>query len=96
VLLGGRIYRGAEAIANGLAHRVVADDLMEAAVAEASDFGDVPIDAYRHTKAQLRAPAVARMREGDAVDAEGRRLWAADETRQRIATYLEGLRRRDG
>ena len=67
VLLGGRLYRGDEAIANGLAHRVVADDLVEAAVAEASDLGGIPVDAYRHTKAQLRAPALARMRAGGAV-----------------------------
>jgi enoyl-CoA hydratase len=96
VLLGGRVYQGAEATANGLVHRVVTDDLLGAAVAEAADLGGIPVDAYRHTKAQLRAPALARMREGDSVDAEGRRLWAADETRRGIAAFLEGLRRRDG
>jgi enoyl-CoA hydratase/carnithine racemase len=93
-LLGGRVYRGADAVANGLAHRVVAEDLMEAAVAEASDLGDVPFDAYRHTKAQLRAPTLARMREAGPIDAEVRQLWGADETQQRLAAYVEGLRRR--
>lgn len=94
VLLGGRLYRGDEAIANGLAHRVVADDLVAAAVAEAADLGAIPADAYRHTKGQLRAPAVARMREGGPIDDEVRRLWSADETQRRIADYVEGLRRR--
>jgi enoyl-CoA hydratase len=93
-LLGGRVYRGAEAIANGLAHRIVAEDLVDAAVAEASDLGDIPIDAYRHTKAQLRAPALARMRAAGDIDGEVRRLWGADQTQRRIAAYLEGLRRR--
>jgi enoyl-CoA hydratase len=93
-LLGGRLYRGAEAIANGLAHRIVAEDLIDAAVAEASDLGDIPVDAYRHTKAQLRAPAVARMRAAGDIDGEVRRLWGADQTQRRIAAYVEGLRRR--
>jgi enoyl-CoA hydratase len=94
VLLGGRLYRGDEAIANGLAHRVVADDLVEAAVAEASDLGGISADAYRHTKAQLRAPTLARMRAGGGIDSEVRALWGAAETQRRIAAYLEGLRRR--
>jgi enoyl-CoA hydratase len=94
VLLGGRLYRGDDAIANGLVHRVVADDLVGAAVAEASDLGGIPVDAYRHTKAQLRAATVARMREAADIDGEVRQLWGADGTQQRIAVYLEGLRRR--
>lgn len=94
VLLGGRVYRGDEAIANGLAHRIVADDLVGAAVAEAADLGGIPADAYRHTKAQLRAPALARMREGALIDSEVRQLWGADETQRRIAAYVESLKRR--
>jgi enoyl-CoA hydratase len=95
VLLGGRLYRGAEAIANGLAHRVIADDLIEAAVAEASDLAEISADAYRHTKAQLRAPTLARISEAGDIDHEVRQLWGADQTRQRIADSLERLRRRD-
>jgi enoyl-CoA hydratase/carnithine racemase len=95
VLLGGRVYRGAEAVASGLAHRVVADDLLEAAVAEASDLGGIPADAYRHTKAQLRALTVARIRDAGAIDDEVRELWGAADTQQRIGAYVEGLRRRD-
>ena len=95
VLLGGRVYRGAEAVASGLAHRVVAEDLLKAAVAEASDLGGIPVDAYRHTKAQLRAPTVARIRDAGDIDDEVRELWGAADTQQRIAAYVEGLRRRD-
>ena len=94
VLLGGRLYRGAEAVGTGLAHRVVADDLVDAAVAEASDLDGIPVDAYRHTKAQLRAATVARMREAGGIDSEVRQLWGANGTQQRLATYLEGIRRR--
>lgn len=94
VLLGGRNYRGPEAVARGLAHRVVADELLEAAVAEASDLGGIPADAYRQTKAQLHAPTVARIRDARGVDDEVRRMWGTDETLRRIAAYVERLRSR--
>jgi enoyl-CoA hydratase len=95
VLLGGGLYRGADAIASGLAHRAIADDLVAAAVAEASDLGEISVDAYRHTKAQLRAPTLARISDAGGIDREVRQLWGADQTRQRIADSLERLRRRD-
>ncbi|MGD1172901.1 enoyl-CoA hydratase/isomerase family protein [Mycobacterium seoulense] len=94
VLLGGLTYRGPDAVARGLAHRVVADDLLEAAVAEASELGGIPAGAYRQTKTQLRAPTMARIREGRDIDDEVRQTWGADETLQRIAAYVERLRRR--
>jgi enoyl-CoA hydratase len=95
VLLGGHVYKAEEAVANRLAHRIVSEGLIEAAVAEAADLGGIPAEAYRHTKAQLRAPAVARIRAGADIDAEVRQLWGAEETLQRIGNYLESLRRRD-
>lgn len=94
VLLGGLTYRGADAVSRGLAHRVVTDDLLEAAVAEASDLGGIPVGAYRQTKTQLRAPTMARILEGRGIDDEVRQMWGADETLQRIAAYVERLRRR--
>ena len=94
VLLGGRTYRGADAVAAGLAHRVVAEDLVDAAVAEASELGGIPAGAYRHTKAQLRAPALARMHDAEAIDSEVRQMWGSDQTQQGLAAYLESIRRR--
>jgi enoyl-CoA hydratase/carnithine racemase len=94
VLLGGRTYRGAEAVAAGLADRVVADDLLEAAVAEASDLGDIPSEAYSHTKARLHAPTMARISKAAGADDEVRKMWASDQTQQRIAAYVERLRRK--
>ncbi len=94
VLLGGRSYRGIEAVSRGLAHEVVAEDLLGVATAQASELGDIPADAYRHTKAQLRAPARARMRDGGDIDREVRQIWGSAQTQQRIAGYLERLRRR--
>ena len=94
VLLGGGVYRGDDAVSSGLAHRVVADDLREAALAEAADLGGISAEAYAHTKSQLRAPTVARIRAGGEIDREVSRLWNADQTRQRLADSMESLRRR--
>ncbi|BBX75776.1 enoyl-CoA hydratase/isomerase family protein [Mycobacterium shinjukuense] len=94
VLLGGRNYRGAEAIGSGLAHGVVAEGLLETAVAQASELGDIPAEAYRHTKARLRGPTLARIRESGDIDREVCQLWGADQTRQLIADHLQRLRHR--
>lgn len=94
VLLGGRNYRGDDAVARGLAHRIVAEDVVKAAVAEATDLAEIPARAYHNTKAQLRAPTLARIRAGADSDRETRRVWAADQTLQGIADYVERLRRR--
>lgn len=94
VLLGGRNYRGQDAVGTGLAHTVVAERLIEAAVAESSDLGEIPADAYRHTKAQLRGPTATRIRESGDIDAQVRQLWGAEQTRRLIVDYLERLRRR--
>ncbi|MGF2946806.1 enoyl-CoA hydratase/isomerase family protein [Mycobacterium sp. Lab-001] len=95
VLLGGRTCREAGAIAAGLAHRVIDGDLMEAAVAEATELGRIPADAYRHTKSRLRAPAMTRIRESAGVDDEVRRMWGSAETQHRLSEYVERMRRRD-
>jgi enoyl-CoA hydratase/carnithine racemase len=93
VLLNGRTYRGADAVAAGLAHRVVEEDLLEAAIAEAAELGGIPAGAYRHTKAQLRGPTVARMQNAEAIDSEVRQMWRSDQTQQGLAAYLESIRR---
>lgn len=95
VLLGGRVYKADEAVTNGLAHRIVSDDLLDAAVAEAADLGSIPAEAYRHTKVQLRAPTLARIRANADIDNGVRQLWGSDETLQRLGDYVESLRRRD-
>ena len=93
VLLGGRSYRGDEAVARGLAHRVVGENLLEEAIAVAQDLSEIAPGAYRHTKAQLRGPTLARIEAGAEIDLEVRRVWASDETQQGVADYVERLRR---
>lgn len=94
VVLSGRSYRGEEAVARGLAHRIVSENLLDAAVAEASDLSEIPAAAYRHTKAQLRAPTLARIDAGADIDREVRRVWAAAETQHGVAGYVDRLKRR--
>jgi enoyl-CoA hydratase/carnithine racemase len=94
VVLGGQLYQDDEAIALGLVHSVVADDLIEAAVAEASDLAEIAADVYRQTKNQLRAPTLARISNGGGIDREVRRLWGAEETHRHIAAQLARLRLR--
>lgn len=80
--------------AQGLVHRIVADDLLSAAVAQASDLSAIPAQAYGHTKSQLRGPTLARIRAGADIDGEVRKIWGAPQTLQGIADYVERLRRR--
>lgn len=94
VVLGGRVYKADEAVANGIAHRVVSDDLIEAAVAEAADLGGIAPEVYAQTKAQLRGPTVARIRAGADIDDEVRQMWGSEQTLQRLADYVESLSRR--
>ncbi len=94
VVLGARNYRGDDAVARGLAHRVVADDVLGAAVAEATDLAAIPPQAYGHTKFQLRGPALARIRAAADIDGEVREIWGAPRTLRGIADYVERLRRR--
>jgi enoyl-CoA hydratase len=94
VLLGGRLYQGEEAVARGLAHRVVAEDVVDAAVAEAADLAEISPEAYANTKGQLRAPTVARIKAGEAIDREVAALWGADSTRRRLTESMESLRKR--
>ncbi|QLL07228.1 enoyl-CoA hydratase/isomerase family protein [Mycobacterium vicinigordonae] len=94
VLLSGRSYVGDEAVVRGLIHQVVPQDLLDVAVAAASDLATIPAVAYRHTKAQLRAPALTRIHAGVDTDREVRQIWGAAKTQQGIADYVERLRRR--
>ena len=94
VLLGARNYRGEDAVGRGLVHRIVAEDLIGAAMAEASELGGMSAQAYANTKSQLRGPALARMRAGAETDREVRKIWGADQTLAGIADYVDRLRRR--
>jgi enoyl-CoA hydratase/carnithine racemase len=93
VMLGGRLYRGPDALTCRLVHTVVDDDVVAQAVAEAAELGSIAAGSYRNTKAQLRGPALSRIADA-AVDDEVRRIWASPGTAAAIRSHLERLRRR--
>lgn len=92
VMLGGQLHRGTDALTLRLAHAVVEGDVVEHAVAVAADVAELPADAYRNTKAQLRAPALARIRAAAEIDDEVRRMWGSPETMTGIRGHMGRLR----
>jgi enoyl-CoA hydratase len=95
VMLSGQLYQGADAVALGLAHDVVDDDLRSRAVGVATDLATIPADSYANTKGQLRAPIITRMRSAGAIDDDVRRIWGSPQTADAIRAHLERLRRRE-
>ncbi len=90
------VYTGAAldaeaAVRNGLADAVVAPEgLMGAAIAEAERLAARPAKVFAMTKRLIRQPAVDRVRAlSPQLDPAVVDVWASDETRQRIAEYVE-------
>jgi enoyl-CoA hydratase len=89
VMLGGQLHRGNDALTRRLAHAVVEGDIVEDAVGLAADLATLPADAYRNTKAQLYAPALARIHAGAEIDDEVRRIWASSQTMTAIRGHMD-------
>lgn len=85
----GKTITADDALKRGMIDEVVAPaDLLERAVAIASDLGSRPRDAFRLTKMQLRMPFVARARELASADREALDLWSSPTTHEHIRAYL--------
>jgi enoyl-CoA hydratase len=96
LLLGGATLQPEAAERFGLVDAVEEPDaLLDAAIAAAEAFASRPAAAFAMTKAQLRAPAVDRMRSGRARwDDEITALWTAPETFDAIRRYIDRTFRR--
>ena len=82
------------ALANGWVDAVVPnDDLIAQAIATARELGQYSPAAYAATKRQLHQPARAAIDAGSAVDAQVRASWMTEETRSRIAAFVDALAR---
>jgi enoyl-CoA hydratase len=82
------------ALARGWLDAVVAkDDLLPRALATARELGQYSPAAYAATKAQLHKPVRTAIDAGTAADADVRASWISEETRGRIAGFLESLAR---
>ena len=82
------------ALARGWVDAVVPkDDLLSEALAVARELGQYSPAAYAATKKQLHRPVRAAINDGAAADADVRASWISEETRGRIAGFLESLAR---
>ena len=82
------------ALAQGWVDAVVPDDeLISQATATARELGQYSPASYAATKRQLHQPARIAIDAGAAMDAQVRASWINEETRGRIAAFLEALAR---
>jgi enoyl-CoA hydratase len=82
------------ALAQGWIDAVVPnDDLIARAIATARELGQYSPAAFAATKRQLHRPARAVIDAGAEVDAKVRASWMTEETRSRIAAFVEALAR---
>jgi enoyl-CoA hydratase len=88
------VYRGVTltaeaALQHGLVDAVVESDrVLEEASAAAGAMAAVPTAAFALTKAQLREPALQRMRAGAAIDQAVEDAWASPEVLKAIGDYV--------
>jgi enoyl-CoA hydratase len=89
------VYRGAAlaadaALQQGLVDAVVDPErLLDEAVAVAEALAALPSEAFAVTKAQLREPALARIRNaGPRIDAEVQKIWQSPATLSAIRDYI--------
>lgn len=86
----GRTYSPQEALRRGIIDELVApDSLMDRACALAEQFGIIPSVSFRITKRQLRQPLLERLEQYKQMDKQIIQLWASDEVRAAIESYLE-------
>jgi enoyl-CoA hydratase len=80
------------ALARGWIDEVIPnDDLIGQAVGIARELGHYSPAVYAATKRQLHQPARAAIDAGASVDAKVRTTWMTEETRSRIAAFVEAL-----
>jgi enoyl-CoA hydratase len=71
---------------------VAPDELLNRAVATARALGRHPSTAYAAMKEQLHRHARDAIDAGTELDANVRAIWKADDTRARIAAFLDALK----
>lgn len=94
VILTGRSYAGADALAMGLVDEVVPDEhVMERAAEVAGELGAVPAETYRLVKHALRKPAIdAAVKGAAAMDSDVTTAWSSPEVQDAIRRLLASLR----
>lgn len=89
IVYGGETYEAPEALERGLVDEVVEPAaLLERAIEVAVDLGGRPAQAFQITKAQIRRPALERMKNGAAHDAEVLSAWTSQATLSIIRRFV--------
>jgi enoyl-CoA hydratase/carnithine racemase len=90
MMYGGSTYEPEPALDRCLVDEIVEpEELLEHAIRSAEELGAVAPDTFRLTKAQIRHPALDRMRERQReLGAEIEKAWTDPETLARIAAYV--------
>jgi len=89
-IYGGVTFDADGAVATGLVDAAADADRLETdALAAAERMAKLPATAFALTKRRLRAPALERMRSGEAADADARSAWESPETLAAVRGYVE-------
>jgi enoyl-CoA hydratase/carnithine racemase len=94
IVLGADLYSPEEAVRLGIFHELVPPErLVDAALAQAAKYREVPWDALAQVRRGIVAPYVERVRRQGG-DEEWLDTWFSDEARKRIADVLSRLARK--
>ncbi len=90
LVFAGRTYSGDEAQRHGLVDEAMpAEAVLSRALAVATALAQVPAEAYRLTKQQLRAPTMERVAAAGESAAAVRQQWAGDDAAAAIRGYMD-------
>jgi enoyl-CoA hydratase len=85
----GRTYRAAEAVGLGLVDEAVAQtQVLARAVAVAAELAALPPEPLRHTRRQIRGPALERIAHQRATDRDVHQMWDSPSARQTVKAYV--------
>jgi enoyl-CoA hydratase len=91
----GRTYPATEAVGLGLIDEAVEEaSVLRRAVAIAGDFAALPAEPLRHTRRQIRGPALDRMAQERTTDDLVRQMWDSPAARGKVEEYVKRTLRR--
>jgi len=91
----GRTYTAIEALRLGLIDEAVDEaSVLQRAVAIADGFAALPPEALRHTRRQVRGPALGRIAQERTTDDLVLRMWDSPTAREKVEEYVKATLRR--
>lgn len=85
----GRTYRATDAVGLGLVDEAVAEtQVLARAVAVATELAALPPEPLRHTRRQIRGPALEQIAHQRATDRQVHHMWDSPSARQTVEAYV--------